>query len=145
MARLILDTGVLIEAQRGRVDLDRLLDDEADVAICSITVMELLGGLEATRGELAEQLREFVNELLVGVPVIDYTVREAREHARLIDHARRKGRPRGAYDCMIAATARASGRTLLTTDAAADFGSLPGIVVRVVRPSGAGTQVDEAD
>jgi tRNA(fMet)-specific endonuclease VapC len=51
----------------------------------------------------------------------------ARHHAALLAHARRTGRPRGAHDLIIAASARATGRTLLTMDAEAGFDDLPDV------------------
>ena len=53
-------------------------------------------------------------------------------HSRLLAHARRTGRSLGAHDLIIAATAAAAGRTVLTADAAARFGDLPGVDAVVV-------------
>ena len=55
----------------------------------------------------------------------------ARRYAALLGHARRSGRPRGAHDLQIAATARATGRVLITTDAHA-FDDRPAVGHRVV-------------
>ncbi|GLY65743.1 hypothetical protein [Amycolatopsis taiwanensis] len=44
----------------------------------------------------------------------------------------RLGTPRGTLDLIIAATARATGRALVTTDARARFGDLPGVEARVL-------------
>jgi tRNA(fMet)-specific endonuclease VapC len=72
-----------------------------------------------------------VEALLTGIPLIPYDLAVAREHARLLAHTRREGRPRGAHDLQIAATAAATRRTIVTTDAQA-FDDLPAVVVRVV-------------
>jgi len=53
----------------------------------------------------------------------------AEVHTRLLAHVQRTGRPRGAHDLIIAATASATGRMLLTTDARARFAELPGLTV----------------
>ncbi|WP_157876684.1 hypothetical protein [Streptomyces graminilatus] len=50
----------------------------------------------------------------------------ARVHARLLAHVRKEGKPRGARDLIIAATA-ATARILLTTDDNAAFDDLPGV------------------
>ncbi len=42
---------------------------------------------------------------------------------------RRSGRPRGAHDLIVAATARATARTVITADAAA-FAGLAGVEAR---------------
>jgi tRNA(fMet)-specific endonuclease VapC len=61
------------------------------------------------------------------IPVEDYTADVARVHARLLAHVRTEGKPRGAHDLIIAATAAATARTLLTTDGKAAFDDLPGV------------------
>ncbi len=45
MARLILDTTVLVTAERDRSRLDGLVADKDDVAIAAITAAELLVGV----------------------------------------------------------------------------------------------------
>src|SRR5439155_27154002 len=51
--------------------------------------------------------------LPISVPVLDYDLEVAAAHAELLAEVRRQGRPRGAHDLVIAATARASGRTVV--------------------------------
>lgn len=50
-----------------------------------------------------------------------------RVDAQLAVEAMSKGRPRSAYDIMIAATAAVTDRILLTTDSSARFGQLTGV------------------
>lgn len=134
MGRVILDTGVLAAADRGRLELARLLrarDD--DVSIAAITAAELLQGVELAGNELTARRRQtFVDAVLAIVPVDDYTLDVARVHARLLAHARRSGRPRGAHDLIIAATAVATNRTVITTDAKANFEALPGVTMEPI-------------
>jgi predicted nucleic acid-binding protein len=60
--------------------------------------------------------------------VLDYTETTAVHHARLIAHVHRTGTPRGGvHDLIIAAHAVESGRSVLSLDAKARFGSLPGV------------------
>jgi tRNA(fMet)-specific endonuclease VapC len=47
-------------------------------------------------------------------------------------HTRMTGQPSGARDLIIAATARATGRLILTPDANARFDELPEVQARVV-------------
>jgi tRNA(fMet)-specific endonuclease VapC len=124
--RLILDTGV-IRAERGVSDLAALLEGDDDVAIAAVTVAELRFGVELAGDANRDQRQEFVDGILALVPVEDYTVDTARFHARLLAHVRRAGQPRGAHDLMIAATAAETARTIVTTDAKAAFGDLPGV------------------
>lgn len=132
MARLILDTGILIAASRGRLaDSDVGVGD--DVAVPAIVVAEYLNGVLLARDpEAAARQRRFLDNLLAQAPAVDYTVEVAAHHAELLAHCRRTGTPRGAHDLIIAACARASGRTLLSRDQRARWADLPGVDVRLV-------------
>lgn len=132
MARLILDTGVLIAGVRGRVDVGVLADAD-DVVIPAVAVAEYLAGvvLDKDLGRAAAQ-RAFLDDVLSVVPVHEYDRDVAEHHAALLAHVRASGHRRGAHDLMIAATARAADRIVLTTDERARFGDLPGVSVRIV-------------
>ncbi|HHX86155.1 MAG TPA: type II toxin-antitoxin system VapC family toxin [Actinomycetales bacterium] len=124
--RLILDTGVLIAYERGT--LARRAFDEDDLAIAAITVAEYRTGIElADSAERAAQRSRALDAIVDAVEVLDYTTATAAHHARLIAHAHRAGRARGAHDLVIAAHAAQTGRVLVSTDAAARFGDLPGV------------------
>lgn len=128
MARLILDTGILIAAERGKTSLDDLGDH--DIVIAQITAAELLTGVElADTPERRQRRQEFADFVFATVPAEDYTLDVARAHARLLAHVRQTGTPRGAHDLMIAATAAATARSIHTLDNKAKFGDLPGIHV----------------
>lgn len=129
MERLILDTGVLIGIERGALGAD-VVAAEDDVAISAITASELLVGVELGAGAGGPR-RTFVEGILARTQTLAFGLDTAREHAMLAAHTRRGGRPRGAHDLLIAATAHATGRTVLTTDARA-FDDLPGVSHRVV-------------
>jgi tRNA(fMet)-specific endonuclease VapC len=129
LTRLLLDTTFLIDADRSGDALDGLIDDEDDVAIAAVTIAELrLGALLGTRKKAAARTA-FVDDVLAAIPVIAYDVAVAEAHARLLVEVRRQGTPRGAHDLLIAATATASRRTVVTADATA-FANLPDLEVR---------------
>ncbi|MBD0673053.1 PIN domain-containing protein [Streptomyces sp. CBMA156] len=123
--RLILDTGVLIQAERNGTG--ELFHPGDDVAISAITAAELHLGVELADDTRRPRRQSFVDAVLAVVPVEDYTPETARIHARLMAHVRRQGKPRGAHDLIIAATAVATARVLVTTDASAGFADLPGV------------------
>jgi tRNA(fMet)-specific endonuclease VapC len=125
--RLILDTGVLIRVERGRGRLDRALQDDDDIVIAAITAAELLVGVELAVADRRTARAAYVDDLLDTIPVEDYTLEVAVAHSRLLAHVRRTGRTCGAHDLIIAATSAATGRAVLTADAAARFGDLPGV------------------
>lgn len=129
MARLILDTTVFIDAERTGRQLSRLIADEDDVAIAAVTAAELLVGVELADEDRRPTRAAFVRSVLDTVPIEDYGVQVARVHATLLAHVRRTGRPRGAHDLIIAATAAARDRIVVSTDSTA-FDDLPGVPIR---------------
>lgn len=130
MARLILDTDVLIGAERGRLALESVIGADDDTAIAAVTAAELLHGVELADDTRRAARRSLVDGVLAVVPVIDYTIAVARPHARLMADTRRRGVQRGAHDLIIAATAVATDRTLLTFDRG--FTDIPELTVRVL-------------
>lgn len=131
MERLIVDTGVLVALERGDDLGDDALPDDADIAIAAITASELLVGVELADDRHASTRRATVESILKTFEVLPFDLTAAHHHAALVAHARRRGSPRGAHDLLIAATARASGRLLLTTDRRA-FEDLPGVGYRAI-------------
>lgn len=132
MDRLILDTGVLVGAVRRQVTVP----DDADVAIPAVVIAEYLAGvrLDPDPGRRAAQTA-FLDEILAVIPVCDYTRAVAEHHADLLAHTAREGQPRGPHDLIIAATARATGRIVFTTDVRARFGELPEVSARIANRS----------
>lgn len=125
MARLILDTTVLVDAERGGDALRAAVEDSDDVAIAGVTVAELKVGIELAEGRRRETRERFVSEVLAAVSIEVYDASVADAHAALLAHVRRTGTPRGAHDLIIAATARARDRQVVSFDG--DFGGLPGV------------------
>jgi tRNA(fMet)-specific endonuclease VapC len=135
VARLILDTGVLVHGARGKLDLAAMTDED-DISLPAVVVGEYLSGvlLDRDQARRAAQ-RAFLDDVLAVTPVAGYDMEVAEHHAELLAHVQRTGRKRGAHDLVIAATARATGRVLVTTDAAAMFDELPEVTARVIVPS----------
>lgn len=126
MSLLLLDTTFLIDTERGEVALDDAIDDDDDVAIAAVTVAELLVGVRLASSKRQDARQAYVEEILESLPIIAYDRTVAVEHAELLVAVRRQGRPRGAHDLLIAATARATDRTIVTADQEA-FTDLPGV------------------
>ncbi|HET9090094.1 MAG TPA: PIN domain-containing protein [Acidimicrobiales bacterium] len=116
MSRLLLDTTFLIDAERSQLNLDDVIDDEDDVAISAITVAEIQVGVELATGKTRHRRMELLNDVVALIPILDYDLAVARAHAQLLVMVRRQGRPRGAHDLIIAATALSSSRSLVTAD-----------------------------
>lgn len=133
MSRLLLDTTYLIDAERGRASKDDPIDDDDDVAVAAITIAELRVGALLADGRRRAARTAYVDDVISSVPVIGYDLDVAEAHARLLVLTRRQGGPRGAHDLVIAATAVASGRSVVTADRSA-FTDLPGLTVHA-RPT----------
>ena len=129
MTLLLLDTTFLVDVERGRSTLDDAIHDEDDVAIAAISAAELLVGVKLSSGRRRRARQLYADEIIESVPIIPYDTTVAAEHAELLAAVRRAGQARGAHDLMIAATARATGRTVVSADSAA-FVGLPGVAVR---------------
>jgi tRNA(fMet)-specific endonuclease VapC len=132
LTRLLFDTAFLIDAERSATDLDDAVGDDDEVAIAAITAAELRVGVLLSAGKKRAARLAFLKEVLSVIPVLDYDRTVAEVHAGLLVHVRHQGRPRGAHDLIIAATARAASRTVVSADDAA-FTDLPGVQVRTHR------------
>jgi tRNA(fMet)-specific endonuclease VapC len=127
---------VLVDAEREGVGaLEGLVDDDDDAAIAAVTVAELVVGAELAEGKRRTAREAFLAEVLEAVSVEDYDLDVAREHGVLLAHTRRSGRPRGAHDLIIAATARARRREVVSADLDG-FAELPEVALRRTQPSG---------
>lgn len=125
----MFDTTFLVDAERSGSDLGAAIDDDDDVAIAAITAAELGVGVELATGRARSRRNGFLDDVLAAIPVIDYGIVVARAHATLLAEVRRQGRARGAHDLVIAATALATQRVVLTADQTG-FADLPGVIVR---------------
>lgn len=95
--------------------------------VAAITVAELRRGIElATEAHRAAR-SEFLVKVLETLPVEPYELATAEAHGRLLVHVHRSGTKRGAHDVIIAATAVATSRTVITTDRNAHFDDVPGV------------------
>ncbi len=126
MTLLLLDTTFLIDSERGATDLDGLIDDDDDVAIAAITFAELTVGVELAAARQRSRRQSYVDEIATSIPILPYDEPVALRHASLLVAVRRTGRPRGAHDLIIAATAAAAGRMVVSADRRA-FDGLPGV------------------
>ncbi len=111
--------------------LEERIGDDDDVAIAAITAAELLVGVELADRRRRDRRESYVRAVLETISIERYDLAVARAHAGLLAHVRRSGSPKGAHDLIIAATALACDREVVSTDADA-FADLPGIVLRPV-------------
>ncbi len=133
---VILDTSLLIGAERGSVRIEDLLTSLGDepVAISAVTASELLHGcLRARSAGVRARRLAFVEALLEVIPVAGFGLGEARRHAELWAELLREGAPIGPHDMLIGATALARGDTLATLNAR-EFQRIAGLRLLPVEP-----------
>jgi tRNA(fMet)-specific endonuclease VapC len=118
----------LVDAERGSNSLDEAIGDGDDVAIAAITVAELKVDVQMAKGRRREKRERFVEAVLEVVSIEPYDLNVAEAHAALLVHVRRTGTPRGAHDLIIAATARARERQVVSSDQAG-FADLPDVSI----------------
>ena len=127
--RLILDTCVLIAAERGKLQLADFVVSDDDIALPMIVLTELRMGVllaDDRHRSIREAAADRVQKLF---PILEYSTSVSEAHAELLAWTRRNGSPRGPFDLIIAASAAATGRTLITSDRTAVFAALPGVTV----------------
>ncbi len=132
MATLI-DSSVIIAAQRGRLDLADVASRSSDapLAISTITASELLVGLHLMQdGGKRARAEAFVESILADIPVLPFDLLCARTHAVLSAELRRRGSMVGAHDLLIGATAVAMGFKVATADERS-FPRIPGLKVEL--------------
>ena len=109
---VILDTTVLIGAEKRTFDLEAFLESRSDdtVGIAAITASELLHGVErATDKGKRSRRGDLVEGLLDAFPTFAFGLEEARIHARIWAALATRGKMIGAHDLIISATAIARG------------------------------------
>lgn len=108
-----LDTCIVIAYLNGsRTIAEKLKSHLPDIAVSSVVLGELLYGARASArsSENLRHLRKFLR--LVDIP--DYDQKAADAYSRIRLSLRRKGRPSGEADMMIAAIALADNAILVT-------------------------------
>ncbi len=130
MRRILLDTTFLIEAERSGDGLDQAIDDEDDVAIAAVTVAELRVGALLASGRRRETRLAYVDDVSQSIPIVNYDLEVVKSHSELLVAVRTQGQPRGAHDLIIAASALATDRMVVTGDQGA-FRDLPGVTTQL--------------
>jgi predicted nucleic acid-binding protein len=104
---ILIDSSVLIAAERGELDLDAILAAHGSepVAIAAITASELLHGVHRLKGARRARTEALVEQMLSRLPAIPFDLSVARVHATLSAELRTRGTLVGAHDLQIAATA----------------------------------------
>jgi tRNA(fMet)-specific endonuclease VapC len=114
---VIFDTSILIEAERGRFDVDKFMKgrEEEPFGLSVITVAELLHGVHRALSEKQRLMRSaYVERVIELFSTYEFDVNAARIYADLWAHLWREGIIVGARDLMIGSTALALGFSVAT-------------------------------
>ena len=114
---MIIDTSVLIAAEKKRLDLAGLFSayPTESFYMAAITAAELWHGV--VRAQPAARKKEraaFVERILAEIEAIDFDLPVAKRHAELWAGLEKAGRMIGPYDLLIAATALHHGCGVVT-------------------------------
>ncbi len=130
---VLIDSSILIEAERGRLDLEphvaRHGDEEAFLSV--VTASELLHGVHrASLPDVRARRSAFVEGLLERFSLLSVDLTCARAHAQLWAELRQAGALIGPHDLWLAATCVAHGLTMVTANVR-DFARVPGLQLEV--------------
>ena len=130
---VLIDSSILIEAERGRLDLEphvaRHGEEEAFLSV--VTASELLHGVHrATQADVRARRAACVEGGLERVPLVSVDRACARAHAQVWADLRRAGALIGPHDLWLAATCVAHGLTMVTANVR-EFARVPGLELEV--------------
>ena len=130
---VLIDASILIEAERGRLDLEphveRHRDEESFVSV--ITASELLHGAHrATSANVRAKRSAFVEGVLERFPLLSIDLACARAHSEVWAELREAGLMIGPHDLWLAATCLAHGFTMVTANLR-EFERVPGLAVEL--------------
>lgn len=127
---LMVDTNVFINFEKSSRPIDFSSWGSSDKVFISVVIVsELLTGVHRANTEERRQRRSaFVETIISGIGVLDFTVAVARVHAEIYAELSKKGEMIGAHDLIIAATARCHDLSLLT-DNVQEFSRVAGLHV----------------
>jgi tRNA(fMet)-specific endonuclease VapC len=114
---VILDTSVLIEAERGNLNIDAFIAgrNNEPFGLSVISVAELLHGVHrASSDRIRWQRSAYVEKIIDLFPIYPFEVSTARVYSELWASLLSRGIQIGAHDLMIASTALSLGFSVAT-------------------------------
>jgi tRNA(fMet)-specific endonuclease VapC len=127
--RYLLDTNVISDFVRGDEAVQRSLraTHPESIAVSCITVMEIAYGL-AWAPARARRLQPVIDALLGATHVLPLSIEDAHAAAAVRSALRRRGRPIGPYDVLLAGTALARGLSFVTANSR-EFARVSGLTI----------------
>lgn len=128
---VLIDASVLIEHERGRIDLTTRLAGRAaeEFFLSVVTASELLHGVHRAAGPgIGARRSAFVEAILERFPLLAIDLATARAHARLWADLASAGSLIGPHDLWLAAACLAHGLSIATANRR-EFARVPGLSV----------------
>ena len=130
---VLIDTSILIEAERGRLELGAHVEQRQDEEffLSVISASELLHGVHlAVQPDIQAKRSAFVEAILLRFPLLQVDLAIARAHAQIWATLTAAGTMIGPHDLWLAATCMAHGLTMVTANIR-EFSRVSGLVVEV--------------
>jgi predicted nucleic acid-binding protein len=128
---VLIDASILIDHERGRLDLEKEVRGREDEAffLSVVTASELLHGVHrASAPGVRARRSAFVEGVLGSLPLLPIEIATARMHASLWADLAANGHSIGPHDLWIAASCLTHGLTLVTSNLR-EFRRVPGLEV----------------
>ncbi|CAN2040163.1 tRNA(fMet)-specific endonuclease VapC [Candidatus Magnetomoraceae bacterium gMMP-15] len=105
MKKILIDTNIYSYAMRGDSEIISALQQVNEIAICSISIGELLSGFKGGNREKKnkEELKEFLDAPRIQLYDIDENT--AKFYAEILNNLKKKGKPIPTNDIWIASVA----------------------------------------
>ena len=131
---VILDTSVLIEAQRKEFEIDRFIEnrEEEIFGLSVISVAELLHGVhraDSTRRRLKRSA--YVEKVIDLLPIYVFEISIVRIYSELWSYLSKRGIQIGAHDLIIGSTALSLGFSVATYNAR-HFDRIAGLKIEIL-------------
>jgi tRNA(fMet)-specific endonuclease VapC len=96
---VVIDSSVLVAAERGQLDLEAILAAHADepAVIAAITASDLLDGVHRLSGADRARAERFVEGVCATLEVVPFDLDASRVHAALSADLRARGAAAGAH------------------------------------------------
>lgn len=137
---LVLDTSILISAERQQFDLPAFLEAESpaeSLFIAAVTASELLYGVHRSDRKRRRKREVFVEEILATIEVLPFDLGCARAHSALWAKLDSTGDRIGPHDMLIAATCLTLNHSLATLNEK-EFQKVAGLSLANARPYATG-------
>lgn len=133
---VLIDASILIDAERGQLDLERHVASRRDEVfyVSVVTASEMLHGVHrAVDAGVRARRSAFVEGILERFPLMSVDLATARIHAQLWAQLQASGKTIGPHDMWLAATCIAHGLTMVTANVR-EFERVPGLAIDVWAP-----------